>query len=61
MNLSHLIASYGYRAVFALVTAESMGIPVPSETALIIAAAWPAGPGWRPSLGSPPPAARPAR
>ncbi len=40
MNLSHLIATYGYEAVFALVTAESLGIPLPSETALIIAAAY---------------------
>jgi membrane protein DedA with SNARE-associated domain len=40
MSLSHFIASYGYWAVFALVTAESMGIPLPSETALIIAAAY---------------------
>jgi membrane protein DedA with SNARE-associated domain len=39
VNLSHLIATYGYEAVFALVTAESLGIPLPSETALIIAAA----------------------
>ena len=40
MNLSHLIAAYGYEAVFALVTAESLGIPLPSETALILAAAY---------------------
>ena len=40
MSFSHLIASYGYGAVFALVTAESLGIPLPSETALIIAAAY---------------------
>jgi membrane protein DedA with SNARE-associated domain len=40
MNLSHLIASYGYGAVFVLVTAESLGIPLPSETALILAAAY---------------------
>jgi membrane protein DedA with SNARE-associated domain len=40
MSLSHLIASYGYGAVFALVTAESLGIPLPSETALILAAAY---------------------
>jgi len=39
MSLSHFIASYGYGAVFALVTAEGLGIPLPSETALIIAAA----------------------
>ena len=37
MNISHLIASYGYLALFALVGAESLGIPLPGETALIIA------------------------
>jgi len=37
MNLSHLIAVYGYLAVFLLVGAESLGIPVPGETALILA------------------------
>lgn len=40
MNLSHLLATYGYWAVFALVAAESLGIPLPGETALIIAAAY---------------------
>jgi membrane protein DedA with SNARE-associated domain len=37
MNISHLIASYGYWAVFVLVGAESLGIPLPGETALITA------------------------
>jgi membrane protein DedA with SNARE-associated domain len=37
VNISHLIASYGYWALFALVAAESLGIPLPGETALIIA------------------------
>ena len=37
MNISHLIDSYGYMAVFVLVGAESLGIPVPGETALIVA------------------------
>ena len=37
MNVSHLIASYGYWAVFVLVGAESLGIPLPGETALITA------------------------
>ncbi len=37
MNISHLIASYGYWALFLLVGAESLGIPLPGETALIIA------------------------
>jgi membrane protein DedA with SNARE-associated domain len=40
MNISGLIATYGYWAVFALVAAESLGIPLPGETALIIAAAY---------------------
>ena len=37
MNISHLIASYGYLALFVLVGAESLGIPLPGETALITA------------------------
>ncbi len=37
MNTSHVIASYGYWALFALVALESVGIPLPGETALIIA------------------------
>jgi membrane protein DedA with SNARE-associated domain len=40
MNVSHLIATYGYWAVFVLVGAESLGIPLPGETALIIAGAY---------------------
>jgi membrane protein DedA with SNARE-associated domain len=40
MNVSHLIVSYGYWALFALVAGESLGIPLPGETALIIAAAY---------------------
>jgi membrane protein DedA with SNARE-associated domain len=40
MSISHLIATYGYWAVFALVAAESLGIPLPGETALILAAAY---------------------
>ncbi len=38
MNIHHLIASYGYLAVFGLIAAESFGIPLPGETALIAAA-----------------------
>jgi membrane protein DedA with SNARE-associated domain len=38
VNVGHLIASYGYLALFALVGAESMGVPLPGETALVIAA-----------------------
>jgi membrane protein DedA with SNARE-associated domain len=37
VNISHLIASYGYLALFVLVGAESLGIPLPGETALITA------------------------
>ena len=37
MSISHLISSYGYWAVFVLVGLESLGIPLPGETALIIA------------------------
>ena len=40
MNVSHLISSYGYWALFALVAVESLGIPLPGETALIVAAAF---------------------
>ncbi|MGA3154180.1 MAG: DedA family protein [Streptosporangiaceae bacterium] len=36
MNISHLIAVYGYWALFALVAGESLGIPLPGETALIL-------------------------
>lgn len=35
--LSHLITSYGYWVLFLLVAAESLGVPLPGETALIIA------------------------
>jgi membrane protein DedA with SNARE-associated domain len=37
MSISHLIDTYGYLAVFVLVAAESLGIPLPGETALITA------------------------
>ena len=37
MSISHLITSYGYLALFLLVGAESLGIPLPGETALILA------------------------
>ena len=37
MNVSHLITSYGYWVLFLLVAAESLGVPLPGETALIIA------------------------
>ena len=37
MNISHLIGSYGYWALFGFVAVESLGIPLPGETALITA------------------------
>jgi len=37
VNVSDLISSMGYWAVFLLVVAESLGIPLPGETALITA------------------------
>jgi membrane protein DedA with SNARE-associated domain len=37
VNISHLVTSYGYWAVFILVGAESLGVPLPGETALILA------------------------
>ena len=37
MNTGGLIAHYGYLAVFLLVAVESLGIPLPGETALITA------------------------
>lgn len=40
MSIGHLIALYGYWAVFLLVGVESLGIPVPGETALIVASAY---------------------
>jgi membrane protein DedA with SNARE-associated domain len=36
--ITHLVQSYGYYAVFTLIALESMGIPLPGETALITAA-----------------------
>jgi membrane protein DedA with SNARE-associated domain len=37
VNIGNLIANYGYWALFVLVAAESMGVPLPGETALIFA------------------------
>ncbi len=37
MNINHLISTYGYLAVFLFVALESLGIPLPGETALIAA------------------------
>jgi len=38
-SLPHLIATYGYVVLFFLVGLESLGIPLPGETALVTAAA----------------------
>ena len=37
MNINHLVGTYGYWAVALLVGAESLGVPLPGETALILA------------------------
>lgn len=37
MSISHLLVTYGYYALFAVVGLESLGIPVPGETMLIAA------------------------
>ena len=37
LDLHHLVVSYGYLAVFTLVGLESLGVPVPGETVLIVA------------------------
>ena len=39
MSLNHLVSTYGYWAVFALVALESIGVPLPGETILIVASA----------------------
>ena len=43
LDLHHLVVSYGYLAVFTLVGLESLGVPVPGETVLIVAGTY-AGP-----------------
>ncbi len=40
MSIHHLVQTYGYAAVFALVAIESLGVPLPGETALIVAATY---------------------
>lgn len=40
MTIHHLVISWGYAAVFVLVGAESLGVPLPGETTLIAAAAY---------------------
>jgi membrane protein DedA with SNARE-associated domain len=38
VSISQLVATFGYLAVFVLVGAESLGVPLPGETALVTAA-----------------------
>src|SRR5487761_2212650 len=38
LHVHHLIATYGYLAVFVVVVGESAGIPLPGETMLVSAA-----------------------
>ncbi len=38
MNVATLIPSLGYLVVFAMVAAESLGVPLPGETTLVLAA-----------------------
>jgi membrane protein DedA with SNARE-associated domain len=40
VNIGHLISSYGYLALFVLVALESLGVPLPGETALITASTY---------------------
>ena len=44
-HLQHWIDSYGYEAIFVLVGLESVGVPLPGETALISGALTPPQPG----------------
>ncbi|MGI8903644.1 MAG: DedA family protein [Solirubrobacteraceae bacterium] len=39
-EIDHLLASWGYPAVFVFVAVESLGVPFPGETALIAAATY---------------------
>ena len=38
--IQQFLETYGYAAVFVLVALESLGIPLPGETALLTAAAF---------------------
>ncbi|GLS53945.1 DedA family protein [Methylobacterium gregans] len=40
LPIADLIASYGYIAIFAIITLESAGVPMPGETALISSAVY---------------------
>src|SRR5262245_66666877 len=37
-HLAHLIATYGYFAIVAIIALESMGLPLPGESVLALAA-----------------------
>jgi membrane protein DedA with SNARE-associated domain len=41
--VQHVIASYGYAAIFVIVMLESAGVPLPGETILVSAAAFAGG------------------
>jgi len=40
VNIDHLVRTYGYNAVFALVALESLGIPLPGETIVVLAGSY---------------------
>jgi membrane protein DedA with SNARE-associated domain len=40
VSIHHLVVTYGYFAVFALVAIESFGVPLPGETTLVAAASF---------------------
>jgi len=40
VSIDHLVLTSGYYAVFALVAVESLGVPLPGETALVAAATY---------------------
>ena len=42
--MQHLIATYGYAAIFLLMLLESACIPVPSELIMTFGGHWPPGP-----------------
>lgn len=40
VSVLHVVETYGYAAVFVLVAVESLGVPLPGETALVAAAGY---------------------
>src|SRR5258705_11880210 len=48
--INHVLQSYGYLAVFVFIALESLGLPLPGETALIAAAVY-AGSAHRLNIG----------